>query len=135
MPVVCSDGVISDAELREWNVRPLRTHVQLARAEVCAVFTGPCLARGVALLHLSLKEMFYLFPSPNARKAARRLRCWAKRLHSVRVRAALAYATWHQLRAAAAHQDDESQIRAAVAHALKTLSKKPTTGRPASPED
>lgn len=128
MPVLCTDGEISDTELDAWDAGPLDVRVQLTRAQVRAVLIGPCLARGIALLGLTAGQCFKLFPSPTRRKNAQKLRCWAGRLASERVRTVLASATWHQLRAAALHDDENAQIRAAIAHTIGSGTAKSARG-------
>jgi hypothetical protein len=115
MPLLCIDGEIPDSDLRAWGAGSLSARVQLTRAEVRAVLTGPCLARGLALQALTPAQLVKLFPSAARRKNARKLRTWVARLSGDRVRVALAGATWHQLRAAAQHADEEAQIGAALA--------------------
>ncbi|MEZ4301923.1 MAG: hypothetical protein R3B70_43725 [Polyangiaceae bacterium] len=118
MPLVCLDGEISDYDLHLWGAAPLDGSVQLARDQVRAVFCGSCLARGVAMLGLTSVQMLRLFPSASRRKNASKLRAWAVRISGPKARAVLASASWHQIRAAAAFEDEDAQIRAAVAYAL-----------------
>jgi len=124
MPVRCTDGEISDDDLRAWGAGPVDACIQVTCAQVRAALHGPCLARGVALLELTAAQMLKLFPDWERRRSAQRLRCWAGRLSSARVRAVLASATWHEIRAAAQHKDEAAQIRAAIAKSIS---------RPASP--
>lgn len=118
MPVFCTDGEISDTELDAWDAGPLDVRIQLTRTQVRAVLSGPCLARGVAMAVLTAGQRLKLFPSRTRRKNAQKLRRWAAHLSGERVRAVLASASWHQIRAAARHKDEDAQIRAAVAHAI-----------------
>ena len=118
MPIVCVDGEISDDDLEAWRVGPLEARLQLTCAQVRAIFCGPCLARGLALQTLTGPQFLKLFRTKNQRNVARRLMGFAARLSSERVRAVLASATWHQLRAASKHTDETAQIRAAVAQAV-----------------
>jgi len=46
------------------------------------------------------------------------LRRWAARIRGERARTVLADASWHQLRAAAAHEDEEAQIAGAMAYVM-----------------
>lgn len=118
MSVVCLDGVISDEDLRAWRAGRLSISVQLTCAQVRAVLCGPCLARGVALWGLTATQILKLFPGRSQRKNAYKLRTWAGRISGRRARRVLAAASWHQIRAAAQHQDEEAQIRAAVAYSI-----------------
>ena len=118
MAISCVDGEIGDFELATWEAAPLQTRVALTCAQVRAVFLGSPLARGIALLELRQAQIVKLFPTTSKKKNALSLRRWAARLSSERVRVALASATWHQIRVAARHDDEEAQIGAAIAHAL-----------------
>src|SRR5262249_55565853 len=124
MTILCNDGDITDDDVNDWDAGPLHLRVALTRAQVRAMFVGTCLARGVAMLELSPPQLARLFPELARRRHARTLRRWAERLHSPRVRAVLATASWHQLRAAAAHTGEEAQIRAAFAHSLHPRSRR-----------
>ncbi|MEZ4308137.1 MAG: hypothetical protein R3F14_08840 [Polyangiaceae bacterium] len=92
--------------------------MQLTREQARSVFCGSCLARGVAMLGLTAGQMLKLFPNASRRKNASKLRAWATRIAGAKARAVLASASWHQIRAAAAFDDEEAQIRAAVSYAL-----------------
>ena len=118
MSVVCLDGVISEDDLRAWRAGQLSASVQLTYAQVRAVFCGPCLARGVALRGLTATQILKLFPARSRRKNAYKLRTWAGRISGRRARRVLAAASWHQIRAAAQHQEEEAQIRAAIAYSV-----------------
>lgn len=121
MPISCLDGDISDDQLDDWQAGALDVRVELTRAQVRAVFCGPCLSRGIALLGMNIAQLVKLYPSRARRKVARRLRFFATRLCGARVRAVLASATWHQLRAAARHDTEDAQIRAAIVEAVGRL--------------
>ena len=83
-----------------------------------AVFEGPPLARGIAILALTPAQFDKLFPERPRRTNALALRRWAARIRGERARTVLAGASWHQLRAAAAHDDDDSQIAGAMAYVM-----------------
>ena len=86
--------------------------------ESSSKFCGPCLARGVALRGLTATQILKLFPARSRRKNAYKLRTWAGRISGRRARRVLAAASWHQIRAAAQHQEEEAQIRAAIAYSV-----------------
>ncbi|MBK8255664.1 MAG: hypothetical protein IPK82_23740 [Polyangiaceae bacterium] len=114
MPVRCLDGDITDETLAQWRVANVHTRIALTCEQVRAVFEGSALSRGIALLTLSRAQFHKLFPTESARKNPLTLRRWAARISGERARRALMGASWHQLRAAAAHKGDEAQIGAAV---------------------
>ena len=114
MPILCVDGEISDLEMLSWNILPLRTSVALTCDEIRAAFVGKPLARGLALLRFNRAQLARLFPGRSQRKAAYHLTRFARRIQGERARATLANASWHQLRAAAVHTDEDAQIGAAV---------------------
>jgi hypothetical protein len=124
MSILCIDGEISDDELHVWNVAPFDVSVELTCSQVRAVFRGPCLARGVALLGLTPAQFSRLFPDKTQRRYAARLRRCAKRVRGERARDVLAAASWNELHAAAAHDDEDAQIRAAFACALRCRSRR-----------
>jgi hypothetical protein len=114
MPIQCFDGEITDAELSSWEVVLPPTRIALSCAQVRAVFQGKPLARGIALLGLNWAQFDKLFPGRTQRKNAYNLRRFAQRIHGAEARRALASASWHQLRAAAAHDGDDAQIGAVL---------------------
>jgi hypothetical protein len=118
MPIRCVDGQIPDAELSRWEVPPLDERVALRCEQVRAVFEGSTLARGIALSELTRAQFDKLFAQRSRRKNACTLRRWAQRIRGARARAALLHASWEQVRAAAAHEEEQAQIDAAVAYAL-----------------
>jgi hypothetical protein len=118
MPIFCVDGQVDDEDLALWEAPTLWTRVALERAQVCAVFEGPPLARGIAMLALTPAQFDKLFPEQPRRKNALALRRWAARIRGERARTVLAGASWHQLRAAAAHDDEDAQIAGALAYVM-----------------
>ena len=119
MAIVCLDGIITDKELADWRAGPLDVSVQLTREQVRAVLHGPCLARGAALDALTDAQILKLFPNWTRRKNALTMRIWATRIWGPRARRVLATASWHQLCAAARFDQEEEQIRAAVAYTVR----------------
>jgi len=115
MPINCVDGEITDAELSSWAVALPPTRIALRCDDVRAAFVGTPLARGVALLGLTQAQFDKLFPARSQRKNACTLLRWAKRIRTPEARRILAGASWHQLRAAAAHDGEDAQIHAAIA--------------------
>lgn len=118
MPIHCVDGEITNAELSSWEVVLPPTRIALRCDEVRAVFVGKPLARGIALLGLNRAQFAKLFPGRAQRKGACNLLRFARRICGEEARRVLAGASWHQLRAAAAHEGDDAQIGAAVAWTL-----------------
>lgn len=114
MPIRCTDGEIPDREIASWNVTLPQTAVALTCEEVRGVFVGRPLARGIALQRLTPVQIERLFPGRSQRKGAHHLLRFARRIQGEEARAKLANASWHQLRAAAAHDTDDAQIGAAV---------------------
>lgn len=114
MPVHCIDGDITDLELALWEVALPPTRIALRCEEVRAVFVGQPLARGIALLGLTRAQFKKLFPERSRQKNAYNLIRFASRIRGEEARRVLAAASWHQLRAAADHEGDEAQIRAAL---------------------
>jgi hypothetical protein len=118
MPINCVDGEVTDLELAIWEVTCPPTRIALRCDEVRAVFVGTPLARGIALLGLTRAQLWKLFPTKSRRKNAWTLLSWARRISGNDARRLLSGASWHQLRAAAAHDDEDAQIWAAVAWKL-----------------
>lgn len=114
MPILCVDGEITDLEITMWEVCLPPTRVALTCDEVRAVFVGKPLSKAIALEGLTRVQLERLFPGRGQRKAAYNLIRFAKRIRTERARTVLQNASWHQLRAAAAHEDEEAQIQAAV---------------------
>ncbi len=123
MSIVCLDGVVTDKELADWHAEPVDVSLQLTCEQVRAVFQGPCLARGTALEALTETQILKLFPNLTRRKNAWKLRMWAVRIQGPRARRVLASASWHQLREAARFDEEEAQIRAAIAYAVRAPSR------------
>lgn len=118
MPINCVDGEVTDAELAVWGVDLPPVRIALRCDEVRAVFTGAPLARGIALQGLTRAQFKKLFPDKSRRKNPWNLIKWAKRIRGEEARRVLAAASWRQLRAAAAHEDEDAQIHAALAWTL-----------------
>jgi hypothetical protein len=115
MPIHCVDGDISDREVASWDIALAPVRVALTCEEVRAVFEGPCLARGIAILRLNRAQFEKLFPTRARSKQAYNLARFARRIGGDKARQRLAYAKWHELRAAAAFDDEDAQIDAAIA--------------------
>ncbi|MFO0591874.1 MAG: hypothetical protein U0441_30280 [Polyangiaceae bacterium] len=109
-----TDGESPEREIASWNVTLPPTAVALTCDEVRGVFVGRPLARGIALQRLTPVQIERLFPGRSQRKGAHHLLRFARRIQGEEARAKLANASWHQLRAAAAHDTDDAQIHAAV---------------------
>lgn len=114
MTIRCADGIITDGEIASWDRALPPVGVPLTCDEVRALFVGKPLARGIALLRLNRVQWAKLFPEPAKRKAAYHLARFASRITSARARELLANASWHQLRAAAAHEGEDAQITAVM---------------------
>ncbi|MEZ4301922.1 MAG: hypothetical protein R3B70_43720 [Polyangiaceae bacterium] len=112
------DGEITDAELSLWEVSLPPARIAMHCEDVRAVFVGTPLGRGIALLGLTRAQFLKLFPTKARRKNPWNLMAWARRIRGDEARRVLAAASWHQLRAAATHDEEEAQIRAAVAWRL-----------------
>lgn len=119
MSIICLDAIITDKELADWRAGPLDASLQLTREQVRAVFQGTCLARGAALEILTEAQFLKLFPNPTKRKNAWKLRAWAARIWGPRARRVLASASWHQLCSAARFDEEDAQIRAAIAYTVR----------------
>lgn len=118
MPIHCIDGEISNAELSSWEVILPPVRIALTVDQARAVFQGKPLSRGLAIARLTRAQFDKLFPRRAQRKSAYNLLRFARRIQGEEARRVLARASWHQLRAAAAHEGDDAQIRAALAWTL-----------------
>lgn len=114
MPILCVDGEIADLEITMWEVCLPSASVALTCDEVRAVFVGKPLARAIALTRLNKVQLERLFPGRPQRKAAHNLIRFARRIRTENARKVLQNASWHQLRAAAAHEGEDAQIHAAL---------------------
>lgn len=118
MPIHCTDGEISNTELSSWEVSLPPMCIALRQDQVRAVFQGKPLSRGIAILGLNRAQFDKLFRGKGQRKAAYNLLRFARRIQGEEARRVLAGASWHQLRAAAAYEGDDAQIRAAMVWTL-----------------
>jgi hypothetical protein len=118
MPINCVDGEVTDDEMAHWGVALPPIRIALRCEEVRAVFEGSPLARGIALQGLTRAQFEKLFPDKSRRKNPWNLLKWSKRIRGEEARRVLAGASWRQLRAAAAHEEENAQIHAALAWTL-----------------